>query len=74
MGTRTKNQIVLKKQRIVGFFYFNFFKRNVETKNVCPIAYNVCGLGEGGLVGCSNLAECVCPLLPNPCYMKCRLI
>jgi len=26
------------------------------------------GLGEGGLVGCSNLAECVCPLLPSPCY------
>jgi len=24
----------------VGFFYFNFFKRNVETKNVCPIAHN----------------------------------
>jgi hypothetical protein len=35
---------------------------------------NVFGLGEGGLVGCSNLAECFCPLLPNPCYMKCRLI
>ena len=30
---------------------------------------NVFGLGEGGLVGCSNLAECVCPLLPNPCYV-----
>jgi hypothetical protein len=26
------------------------------------------GLGEGGLVGCSKFAECVCPLLPNPCY------
>jgi len=24
----------------VGFFYFNFFKRNVETKNVCQLAYN----------------------------------
>jgi hypothetical protein len=31
------------------------------------IAHNGFGLGEGGLVGCSNLAECVCPLLPNPC-------
>ena len=30
--------------------------------------YNVLGLGEGGLVGCSNLAGFVCPLLPNPCY------
>jgi hypothetical protein len=38
------------------------------------IAYYVFGLGEGGLVGCSILAEFVCPLLPNPCYMKCRLI
>jgi len=27
------------------------------------------GLGEGGLVGCSILAECFCPLLPNPCYV-----
>jgi len=32
------------------------------------IAGNVFGLGEGGLVGCPILAECVCPLLPNPCY------
>jgi hypothetical protein len=31
------------------------------------VSYNVFGLGEGGLVGCSNLAEGVCPLLPNPC-------
>jgi len=38
------------------------------------LAGNVIGLGEGGLVGCSNLAECFCQLLPNPCYMKCRLI
>jgi hypothetical protein len=30
------------------------------------ITANVFGLGEGGLVGCSILAECVCPLLPNP--------
>jgi hypothetical protein len=37
------------------------------------MAYNVFGLGEGGLVGCSKLAVCFCPLLPNPCYMKCRL-
>ena len=43
---RNLNQTVLKKPKSVGFFYFNFFKRNVETKNVCPIAYNVIGLGE----------------------------
>ncbi len=35
---------------------------------------NGLGLGEGGLVGCSKLAECVCPLLPNPCYTLARLI
>ncbi len=40
MGTRTKNQIVLKKQKSVGFFYFNFFKRNVQSKHVCQLAYN----------------------------------
>jgi len=32
------------------------------------VAANGIGLGEGGLVGCSILAGCVCPLLPNPCY------
>ena len=32
------------------------------------MAANGFGLGEGGLVGCSILAECFCPLLPNPCY------
>jgi hypothetical protein len=32
------------------------------------------GLGEGGLVGCSILAECFCPLLPNPCYTLARFI
>jgi len=34
------------------------------------IAGNGFGLGEGGLVGCSNLAGCFCPLLPNPCYSQ----
>jgi len=43
-------------------------------KTVSSITANVIGLGEGGLVGCSILAGCFCPLLPNPCYMKCRLI
>ena len=31
------------------------------------MAANGFGLGEGGLVGCSKFAKCVCPLLPNPC-------
>ncbi len=39
---------------------------------VSSIAHNVFGLGEGGLVGCSKFAECVCPLLPNPCYTLAR--
>jgi hypothetical protein len=38
------------------------------------MAANVIGLGEGGLVGCSILAECVCPLLPSPCYMPFELL
>jgi hypothetical protein len=38
------------------------------------IADNGIGLGEGGLVGCSNLAECFCPLLPSPCYTLARLV
>jgi hypothetical protein len=31
----------------VDFFSF-FSSTNVETKNVCPIAYNVLGIAEGG--------------------------
>jgi len=46
----------------------------LKGRNGKNIEANVIGLGEGGLVGCSILAECVCPLLLNPCYMKCRLI
>jgi len=38
------------------------------------LAGNGFGLGEGGLVGHSILAVYFCPLLPNTCYMKCRLI
>lgn len=45
-----------------------------EYFNHATNGFNVFGLGEGGLVGCSILAECFCPLLPSPCYMKCRLI
>ncbi len=30
--------------------------------------HNGSRLGEGGLVGCSILVGCVCPLLPSPCY------
>jgi len=55
-----------KTKEAWGIFSF-FSSTNVETKNVRPIAYNVIGLGEGGLVGCSILAECFCPLLPSPC-------
>jgi len=40
----------------------------VRWEKVFKISHNGFGLGEGGLVGCSILAGCVCPLLPNPCY------
>jgi hypothetical protein len=43
-------------------------------EGVIFISANGFGLGEGGLVGCSILAECFCPLLPNPCYWLARLI
>lgn len=36
-----------EKIEVRGLFYFNFFNRNVETNNVCPIAYNVSGIAEG---------------------------
>ena len=50
-------------------FFFLFFLHGTSIGNGQQgISYNVFGLGEGGLVGCSILAECVCPLLPNPCY------
>jgi hypothetical protein len=38
-----------KTKEAVGFFSFFSFT-NVETKNVCPIAYNGFGLGEVALV------------------------
>jgi hypothetical protein len=40
----------------VGFFSF-FSSTNVETKNVCPIAYNGIGLGEGGDFNHKSLIE-----------------
>ena len=40
----------------------------VKRGSVSGIFCNVIGLDEGGLVGRSILAECFCPLLPNPCY------
>jgi hypothetical protein len=38
------------------------------------VAGNGLGLGEGGLVGWSILAEFFCPLLPNPCYKLAAVI
>ena len=55
--------------------YWKTFFLNEELKKdrklaekKAKLAANGFGLGEGGLVGCSILAECFCPLLPNPCY------
>jgi hypothetical protein len=39
----------------------------IKTENKFEGLY-IIGYGLGGLVVCSILAECVCPLLPNPCY------
>jgi hypothetical protein len=50
-------------------YKIGIIKANIIT-NGSPQGFptNGIGLGEGGLVGCSNLAGCFCPLLPNPCY------
>ena len=74
------NLTVLKKPKSVGF-YFNFFKRNVETKNVCPIAYNDFGLGEEADLTAQKMkvaqmfntprqlhSSTSAAFLPNPCY------
>ena len=46
MGTRTKNQIVLKKQKCVGFLFKIFEpKMSIRSSNVA-LAGNVIGLGE----------------------------
>ncbi len=29
-----------EKTDVRGLFYFNFFKRNVQSKHVCQLAYN----------------------------------
>jgi len=60
----------MKKQTEILFFGKMFLMR----WSVFSLATNGFGLGEGGLVGCSNLAECVCPLLPNPCYSQYGLL
>jgi len=36
-----------EKIEVRGLFYFNFFNRNVQSKHVCQLAYNVKVLGEG---------------------------
>ena len=51
-----------------------YFPKCGGKKIKIKLAHNDFGLGEGGLVGCSNLAECVCPLLPNPCYKQYGLL
>jgi hypothetical protein len=55
--------------KVKTFYNFEKIDERGQKKFKKIIAHNVFGLGEGGLVGCSNLAGCVCPLLPNPCYV-----
>lgn len=48
MGTRTKNQIVLKKQKCVGFLFKIFEpKMSIRSTNLA-LAGNVLQLPEGG--------------------------
>jgi hypothetical protein len=53
----------------VGFFYFNFFKRNVETKNVCPIAYNILFPPLGGVTQ-NDMKRTAEEILKNTLGMK----
>jgi hypothetical protein len=55
-----------------GYQTFNSFEKTERVRWLflfLKLAPNGSRLGEGGLVGCSILAECFCPLLPNPCYV-----
>ena len=53
MGTRTKNQIVLKKQKCVGFLFKIFEpKMSIRSTNVA-LAGNVSGLGDVAVPKCS---------------------
>ena len=51
-----------------GIFSF-FSSTNVDMKNVCPIAYNVWGLGEGCLTDTRFSQKFQWQLLPNRCYV-----
>ena len=50
----------------VGIFSF-FSSTNVETKNVCPIAYNVSGIGDARNLETLNYKQAVKRVLPIPC-------
>lgn len=38
--TMNKSFYNFEKIEVRGLFYFNFFKRNVQSKHVCQLAYN----------------------------------
>jgi len=48
MGTRTKNQIVLKKQKCVGFLFKIFEPKMLIRSTNVALAGNVSRLGEVG--------------------------
>jgi hypothetical protein len=52
----------------LALFFIKSVKKLHLVEYRCDKQLNGFGLGEGGLVGCSNLAVIVCPLLPNVCY------
>jgi len=60
--------MIIFKNEIFNVSTFLALAYNVS--GLWSIATNVIGLGEGGLVGCLNLAGCVCPVLPSPCYRQ----
>lgn len=57
MGTRTKNQIVLKKQKCGGFLFKIFEPKMLIRSTNVALAGNVFGLGEGGEFNHKSLIE-----------------
>ena len=55
-------------------FYFNFFNRNVQSKHVCQLAYNVSGLCVVALSRNLKLTTTLNrAITQNPCYVPLNL-
>jgi len=69
MGTRTKNQIVLKKQKCGGFLFKIFEHESLIRSTIVALAGNVWWLGE--VPPCRMLkfsTNAYGGILPNHCY------